>query len=137
MKGYIYKHTNRETGRVYIGQTYQHPETRWGKDGINYQGQRIFYRDIIRYGWDNFDHEIISIVEATNKRALKKSLDDLEIYYIKKYQSMSPEKGYNSTYKDSELSTRLTDRARRVISRKMKEGKTFEEAYAIYQNYKK
>jgi hypothetical protein len=137
LKGFIYKHTNKINGKVYIGQTTQDPLIRWGKEGINYKNQRAFYREIIRDGWDNFDHEIIEVAESKDKKVLKQLLDSLEIHYIKKYKSMSLDKGYNATYKDKGLSTRLSHISRRFINRQMKEGKTFEEAYELYRNKRK
>ena len=32
----IYMHKNTINGKVYVGQTCQKPEDRWGKDGRNY-----------------------------------------------------------------------------------------------------
>lgn len=55
----IYKHTNLINGKVYIGQTCQSPEKRFGKNGNGYRGCRYFYNAIECYGWDNFEHEIL------------------------------------------------------------------------------
>lgn len=133
MIGYIYKHTNQVNSKVYIGQTKISPKIRWGKDGINYRCQTYFYRDIIQYGWDKFDHRIIEVVEATSKQELTKKLDSLEIYYIRKYESMLPSKGYNTVVKDKDSYIRLTIPAKRVISKLVEEGYSFDEAYNIYK----
>ena len=38
----IYMHKNKVNNKVYIGQTCQSPERRWGKNGINYYRQKNF-----------------------------------------------------------------------------------------------
>lgn len=86
----IYKHTNTINQKVYIGQTCTSLRDRFGKDGIGYKGCKIFYNAIQKYGWDNFQHEIleenIANCELANER---------EKYYISLYQSTNPEYGYN------------------------------------------
>ena len=83
----VYKHTS-PNGKVYIGITKNDPEYRW-KHGEGYNTQILFYRAIIKYGWDNFTHEILfenlSHDEACNK----------EIELIKYYKSLK--KSYNIT----------------------------------------
>lgn len=91
MKNYkIYKHTNKANGKVYIGQTYTSLKNRFGKNGIRYEGCKAFYNAIQKYGWDNFEHEIleenISNSELANKR---------EMYYINLYKSTNSKYGYN------------------------------------------
>ena len=54
----IYKHTS-PSGKVYIGITSQNPERRWRSDGSGYRGNTHFYNAIKKYGWENFDHEIL------------------------------------------------------------------------------
>lgn len=54
----IYKHTSPD-GKVYIGMTCAtNPEYRWSK-GMKYKDQPNFFRAIVKYGWDNFTHEIM------------------------------------------------------------------------------
>lgn len=53
----IYKHTS-PSGKSYIGMTKQ-GEKRFGKDGNGYKNQKKFYNAIKKYGWNNFQHEII------------------------------------------------------------------------------
>lgn len=82
----VYKHTC-PNKKVYIGMTGNLAE-RWKRNGTGYSGQ-LFYRAILKYGWDNIKHEILED-NLTFKDACKK-----EIYYIKKYNSRNREYGYN------------------------------------------
>lgn len=86
---YIYKHTNKINNKVYIGQTCQKPEYRWGSQGQNYHSSH-FKNAIQKYGWDNFAHEILYSnlsLEEANK---------IEELLIKQYNSTNPFYGYNS-----------------------------------------
>lgn len=81
----IYKHTNLKNGKVYIGVT-KNVKKRW-RDGFGYKENNEFFKDIVKYGWDNFSHEIL--MENLNKQ---QSLY-YEKIYIYKYNSV--ENGYN------------------------------------------
>lgn len=84
----VYKHTNKVNGKVYIGQTSMNPERRW-KRGEGYSPCIHFYNAIQKYGWDNFEHEILFsglTLEEANK---------IEEEMISQYDSMNPDKGYN------------------------------------------
>ena len=70
----IYKHIS-PNGLVYIGQTCQNPIYRWRR-GHEYKGNPHFTRAIMKYGWDNFIHEI-----------LFNNLNKLIKRYIKTYTS--------------------------------------------------
>ena len=85
---YIYMHKNKINGKIYIGQTCQKPEYRWN-NGKNYINCSYFYKAIQKYGWDNFEHIILE-ENLTLEQANEK-----EEYYIKLYNSINPEKGYN------------------------------------------
>lgn len=85
----IYKHTNLINNKVYIGQTSQTPEKRYGKNGTNYRNCRYFYRAIECYGWNNFTHEVL-VSGLTHEEA-----DRLEQKYIKEYKSNNSKYGYN------------------------------------------
>lgn len=84
---YIYKHTS-PNGKIYIGQTCQKPEYRW-QNGKQYKDRHKFYTDILAFGWDNFQHEILETVE-TYKEAIQR-----ESYYITQFNSAND--GYNTS----------------------------------------
>lgn len=87
----VYMHTSPSEKR-YIGITQQSPpEKRW-KNGCGYQGQAYFYRAIQKYGWDNFQHEILF------KGLTKEEAEQKEIELIPCYDSTNSNKGYNIEY---------------------------------------
>lgn len=99
--GYIYKCTCIINDKKYIGQTYQNYKDRW-RDHIkesfceNAPGYNFhFHRAIRKYGKENFNWEIIEVINSESLDNLRKELDKLEIHYIKLYDSYH--NGYNST----------------------------------------
>lgn len=84
----VYKHTS-PSKKVYIGITRTKPEKRWGKDGVGYNTQQYFYRAIQKYGWDNFEHEILYT------KLTKEEAEQMEIDLIAYYKSNQREFGYN------------------------------------------
>lgn len=83
----VYKHTNKENGKVYIGITSQEPKKRW-QNGAGYYGT-YFYNAIQKYGWDGFEHEIL--LEGLTKE----QAEEIEADLIAKYGSANRENGYN------------------------------------------
>lgn len=84
---YVYKHTNRLNGKIYIGITRQNPERRWQK-GYGYKGT-YFWNAVCKYGWDTFNHEILfSGLSKENACEIEKRL-------IAIYHSNQREFGYN------------------------------------------
>lgn len=81
----IYKHTS-PSGKSYIGITKQ-GKKRFGKDGNGYKKQRKFYNAIQKYGWDNFEHEIIEDNLSFEQACFGEQL------YIEIYDSIN--NGYN------------------------------------------
>lgn len=84
----VYKHTD-PRGKVYIGITQNHPQTRWNEGG-GYEKQSKFYKAIQKYGWIHFKHEILAAA-LTREEAL-----ELENEMIIKYNSYKDEYGYNT-----------------------------------------
>ena len=84
----LYVHTNKINNKKYVGITSTATKQRWA-NGSGYKGQ-TFYNAIEKYGWDNFDHEVI-VNGLTEEEA-----DYWERLYIKELNSKSPS-GYNVT----------------------------------------
>ncbi len=89
--GYIYKITNTITGGIYIGQTVQTLEERLKQHFIisSKCKKRPLYQDIIKFGKENFKIECVVSVDTTSQ------LNELEIFYIKYYDSLR-EKNQNN-----------------------------------------
>ena len=84
----VYKHTS-PTGKVYIGITGRSPKKRWD-NGKGYAHCPHFNAAIQKYGWENFEHEILE-TELTREQAAAR-----EIELIAEYKSSNREYGYNT-----------------------------------------
>ena len=101
--GFVYRHwiiNDKKEEVSYIGITINKPEIRWGKDGKGYKPRKkgadsAFWRAIKKYGWDNFNHDIIEVVERNSIEELDSALKQLEIHYIQVFDSFN--NGYNMT----------------------------------------
>lgn len=99
MKWIIYKHKNKINGKIYIGQTKQSVNIRWA-NGLGYNPYNnpkncIFWNAIKKYGWDNFEHEILENNILTQEEA-----NNREIFWIKYFNSyigFDNSNGYNMT----------------------------------------
>lgn len=84
----IYIFTNKINGKSYIGQSinlskrYKEHTSNWKKDYGS-----VFHRAIRKYGVGNFEYNILEY-------CLIEELNEKEIYYIKKYNTLNPY-GYN------------------------------------------
>ena len=87
----VYKHTNKINKKIYIGITKygDNPNYRW-KNGMGYQSNKKFFADIIKFGWDNFTHEILES-NLDEVKALER-----ERFYIQKFDCVN--NGYNNAY---------------------------------------
>ncbi len=86
----IYKLTS-PSGKYYIGRSKEYDERMKQHGSRSKTGDEIvLYRAIRKYGWENFDKEIIA--EVANNEAV-----ELEEFFIKKYNAVK--NGYNMTYK--------------------------------------
>ena len=88
LKWSVYVHTNKINGKRYVGITSEKPSTRWGR-GSHYTGCRYFYFAVQKYGWDNFDHEII--ISGISKRLA----EEMERGLIEHYKTRDRKYGYN------------------------------------------
>lgn len=85
----VYVHIS-PSNKYYVGITKQKPERRWN-NGYGYYRNKHFYNSIKKYGWDNFEHEII----ASN--LTKEEACQFEITLIEKLNSTDRRYGYNKS----------------------------------------
>ena len=93
----VYKVTNKENGKIYIGITSQGVTTRWFKhcsDGLYGNSNFPIHNAIRKYGKDNFQVEVIEVIE--NDKGYN-FLKEREKYWIKEFDSYNREVGYNLT----------------------------------------
>ena len=107
----VYKHTT-PNGKVYIGITQQKPEDRW-KNGRGYNKGQLFYKAVLKYGWDNIVHEILY------ENLSKEDACAKEMELIAKYKSNQREHGYN--IQDGGLCAEPSELAKQKSSQAMKE----------------
>lgn len=110
----VYKHIC-PNGKIYVGCTRQDPCKRWD-NGYSYSKNKIFYADILFYGWKNIKHEII----ATNLKRNEAFL--LEHKLIVECESNKPEKGYNISngFGRSGVGHKHSEETRKKISERVK-----------------
>ena len=85
----IYKYTNKINNKIYIGQTCQNIEDRAGKNGKGYITSSRFYNAIQKYGWDNFQCEILY------ENLTPEEADNIEQQLIEQYNATNENFGYN------------------------------------------
>lgn len=106
----VYIHIS-PSNKVYIGITKQNPVKRWG-NGRGYRNNIYFYRSILKYGWNNFTHQILydnlSLEDAKSK----------EIELICKYNSTDTQFGYNRT-KGGDYRLPIPEKIRQIITQKL------------------
>lgn len=98
----VYRHTS-PSGKVYVGITHQKPIERWLTDGSGYKRHPHFYNAILKYGWDNFKHEIL-LEDRTESEAKY-----AERYLIKWY------KLHNNCYNVSDGGDYIMDTSKAVL----------------------
>lgn len=106
----IYKYTNKENGKVYIGQTSKTLEERAQSNGRNYRECRRFYNAIQKYSWDAFVPEILEVVNTIEDANIK------EAYYIRLYNSTDDQYGYNISTGGNNFE--MPEESRKIISEK-------------------
>src|SRR5574344_230181 len=85
--GIIYSYKNKTNGKRYIGQTINPQQRKSAHISDSTHIDTKFYRAVRKYGWDNFEYEILAESEDRNE------LDKLEVDFIKSFNSI--ENGYN------------------------------------------
>lgn len=107
-EGYIYLIENLINGKQYIGQTTTTIKHRWGQHTTHIKGHHnmpvVFA--INKYGKENFTIVEVQKYEADTKENLLILLNEAEIYYIAKYNTLSPI-GYNVTLGGNNVSSSL------------------------------
>lgn len=99
MIGYIYLITNTITNKQYVGQTIQTIKTRYKGHirSAQYNTDKCYlHKAMNKYGYDNFEVEEITHIDYKSKDLLFQKLNELEIFYIAKYNTLVPN-GYNLT----------------------------------------
>ena len=86
----VYIHTNLINGKKYVGITSNPVKKRW-RNGYGYSENLPIGRAIRKYGWENFDHEIIA--DNLDEDDAKKMEQEL----IKSYNTTDDKYGYNVT----------------------------------------
>lgn len=108
----VYVHTNKINGKMYVGQTVygDNPKRRW-QNGTSYKHCTYLNRTIEKYGWDNFEHEVI----ASN--LTKEEADNFEKILIKQLDTRNPLFGYNLTDGgEGSCGHKLSEEARQKLS---------------------
>lgn len=83
----VYCHLS-PTGKRYIGFTGKPIKIRFA-NGKGYAGNKEFSKDIEKYGWNNFEHIVLE------HGLTKEEASEREIYYIKLFDALNPQHGYN------------------------------------------
>lgn len=99
-KGYIYLITNKINNKQYVGQTKQKLKYRWNQHINTIRRDCEFYmilhRAMYKHGVKNFDFAELEHVCTDSEESLCKQLNQKEIDYIDKYNTLKPH-GYNMT----------------------------------------
>jgi len=84
----LYEHRNKANGKRYIGIT-NNKTKRWYGKGKHYDRCPHFWAAIQKYGWDNFEHNVI-LSELTREEA-----NGLERLFIEMFRTREKAFGYN------------------------------------------
>lgn len=108
----IYKITNKENKKIYIGQTNQEPNTRMIKHFSDAKSGRknvAISLALNKYGKNGFEYEILQYTECSDEA------DQLEKEYIKFYRSNEKDFGYNLTEGGKSLSESFIEKDKNCV----------------------
>jgi group I intron endonuclease len=86
----VYMHTSPSNKR-YIGITSTDVRRRW-QNGFGYRNNPHFFNAIMKYGWENFTHDILF------ENIPQESACEIEQQLIKKYKTNNSQFGYNRSF---------------------------------------
>lgn len=116
----VYVHTNKINGKKYVGVTGQDPEKRWNNGKGYTKRQPHMYNAIQKWGWDNFEHQIlISDISVEDASFIEQAL-------IAEWNLQDPQYGYNAQSGGLTHAT-LSDEIKEKISKAHKGRKFTEE----------
>ena len=110
--GFVYKITCIPSAKSYIGISIHEPEKRRIRAHLSGKGNRYIANAVKKYGKDAFTYEILE------ENVFPQLLPDLEIAYIKKFNTVKPN-GFNLTY-GGEQNKKPSDETRRKMSEAQK-----------------
>lgn len=108
----VYCHINKVNGKKYVGITKQKPEIRW-QSGNGYNNSEYFWRAIKKYGWRNFEHEILY------ENLTKEEAEKIEIQLIAEWETTNRLKGYNIANGGNHVGS-VSEETKKKISKKHK-----------------
>lgn len=113
----VYVHIS-PSNKYYVGITKQDINQRW-KNGYAYRSNSHFYKAIEKYGWHNFQHEVIA-EHLTQEEAC-----NFEILLIEKLQSNNRLYGYNHSTggEHGGYGVVRSERQKQIVSQKLKNRK--------------
>ena len=117
-------HTNQINEKRYVGITSKPPERRWGNNGSGYRKNEHFWKAIQKYGWCNFEHEILFADVA------KEFACFAEKCLVACHKTNDPLFGYNLT-SGGDMGCTYSEESRRKISESRK-GKYTGESSAMF-----
>lgn len=96
---YIYKFTNKKSGKIYIGQTNDIEKRKRGHKSESFNQKSSgywlpFHCAIRKYGWENFNFEILEEISDSFNYSY---VNEREIFFIDYYKSLKTQNGYNVT----------------------------------------
>jgi group I intron endonuclease len=91
----IYKVTNLVNGKIYIGYDSNWPTRISQHFGTYKKAKYIFYKAIMKYGWDNFSWECI--YQSKDEHHTKNMMESFFIEQYRSYVGFDDCKGYNMT----------------------------------------